>query len=148
VELNEIPAPDRENPLQLNYSYALTNKVSRFGNDIYVGLDWNKPFENMNMGEDRETDYYFDRKVKQKTHKKLRIPSGYKVTHLPKSMSKSHEDFTFRVSFKQTGNEVIYDSEIVVTDGVIRRDNFKLWNEYIEELKEIYNDQIVITKGK
>lgn len=148
VELNGMPAPDRDNPLLLKYSYALTNKVSKFGNDIYIGVDWNKPFEEMNIGDDRETDYYFNRKVKQKTHKKLRIPAGYKVTHLPKSMNRIHKDFTFHVTFKQAGNEVIYDNEITVTDGVIRRDNFNLWNEYIGELKEIYNDQIVITKGK
>lgn len=148
VELTSLPPANREHPLALKYSYALTNKVSRFGDDIYIGLDWNKAFAEMNIGDERETDYYFHRKVKQATYKKLRIPAGYKVTHLPKSMNRTHKNFTFKIGFKQAGNEVIYSNEICVMDGLIRKSDFALWNEYVAELNDIYNDQIVITKGK
>lgn len=148
VELSAIPAVDRENPLGLKYSYALTNKVSKFESDTYIDLDWDKPFGELKIEDDRETDYYFNRKVKQKTQKKFKVPAGYKVTHLPKSMNRVHKDFSFNVSFKQVGNEVIYNNEITVTDGIIRKSNFNVWNEYIVELKDIYNDQIVITKAK
>jgi transglutaminase-like putative cysteine protease len=148
VDLNSIPAVDRENPFTLKYSYALTNKISKFENDIYIDLDWNKTFSELKIDDERETDYYFNGKIKQRTHKKFRIPMGYKVTHLPKSITRTHHDFTLSVSFKQTGNEVIYINEIMVKEGIIRKGNFNVWNEYILELKDIYNDQIVITKGK
>lgn len=148
VDLSSIPAVDRENPFTLKYSYALTNKISKFDNDIYIDLDWNKTFSELKIKEDRETDYYFNGKIKQRTHKKFRIPPGYKVSHLPKSITKTHQDFTLNVTFRQAGNEVIYTNEITVKEGIIRKGNFSLWNEYILELKDIYNDQIVITKGK
>jgi transglutaminase-like putative cysteine protease len=148
VELNAIPEVDRENPLALKYTYALTNKVSKFENDTYIDLEWNKSFGELRIEEDRETDYYFNRKVKQRTQKKFKVPAGYKVTHLPKSMSRVHKDFSFNVSFKQVGGEVIYSNEITVTDGIVRKSNFAVWNEYVLELKDIYNDQIIITKAK
>ncbi|MGC1240497.1 MAG: transglutaminase-like domain-containing protein [Chryseosolibacter sp.] len=148
IELKAIPAADRENALALKYTYTLGNKISRFDNDIYIDLDWNKSFGELNLGEERETDYYFNGKIKQKTSKKFRLPTGYRVTHLPKNMSKTHPAFTMSVSFKQTGSEVIYVNEITVTDGIIRKGDFNVWNESILELKDIYNDQIVITKGK
>lgn len=148
VDLSSIPAVDRENPFTLKYSYALTNKISKFDNDIYIDLDWNKTFSELKIKEDRETDYYFNGKIKQRTHKKFRIPPGYKVSHLPKSITKTHQDFTLNVTFRQAGNEVIYTNEITVKEGIIRKGNFSVWNEYILELKDIYNDQIVITKGK
>lgn len=148
VELKALPEVDRENPLVLNYNYSLTNKISKFDNDIYINLDWDKPFGDVKIEEERETDYYFNRKVKHKTVKKFKVPAGYKVTHLPKGMSRVHDDFTFNINFKQTGTEVIYSNEITVTDGIVRKDNFDVWNGYILELKDIYNDQIVITKTK
>lgn len=148
IELKALPGIDREKPLVLNYTYSLANKISRFENDIYIDLDWDKHFSDLKIDDDRETDYYFSRKVRYKTHKKFSVPTGYKVTHLPKSMTRIHEDFTFTVNFKHSGNEVIYSNEITVTDGVVRKDKFDLWNKYILELKDIYNDQVVITKGK
>lgn len=148
IELKALPEIDRENPLELGYKYSLTNKITRFENDLYIDLDWEKHLNDHKIGEDRETDYYFNRKVRYKTQKKLIVPTGYKVTHLPKSMTRTHQDFTFKVNFKQNGNEVIYSNEITVTDGLVRKDKFEIWNEYILELKDIYNDQIVITKGK
>jgi transglutaminase-like putative cysteine protease len=148
VELKALPEVDRENPLVLNYNYTLTNKISKFDKDIYIDIDWDKPFGDVKIEDERETHYYFNRKVKHKTVKKFKVPAGYKVTHLPKGMIRVHEDFTFNINFKQAGNEVIYSNEITVTDGIIRKDNFSIWNGYILELKDIYNDQIVITKTK
>jgi hypothetical protein len=148
VEIVNTPPVDREKPLEIKYNYALTNKVSKFDGDIYVQLDWNKTFADLKMEEDRETDYYFNRKVKQKVVKKFKVPAGYRVSHLPKGIKKTSKDYSIDVSFKQTGNEVLYTNEITITDGIIRKTNFVTWNESIQELNDVYNDQLVITKNK
>jgi hypothetical protein len=148
VEITNTPPVDREKPLEVQYSFSLANKVSQFGNDLYVDLDWNKTFQDMVIEDSRVSDYYFNRKVKLKTLKKLKLPTGYKVTHLPAGMSKKHSDFAIEVSFKQVGNEVVYTNEITVNQGLIRKQHFSEWNNYIKELKEVYNDQLVLTKAK
>lgn len=146
VEIVNTPPLDREKSLQVKYTYALHNKVSRFDKDLYINFDWNKMYQDLQMKEDRESDYYFHAKVLNKTIKKLKVPAGYKVTHLPKGMSKKHADFSFEVSFKQVGNEILYTNEIIVHKGIIERPAFAVWNSYVKELKEIYGDQIVLTK--
>lgn len=148
VELKEQPVMDRDKPLNLKYSYALTNKVSSFGKDLYVDLEWNKSFSDLKLEEDRETDYYFDKKVKQKISKRFKIPAGYAVTHVPANLVKAHKDFSINVSFKQVGAEVVYTSEINVPDGIIHESSFVDWNATIAELNEIHHDSIVITKTK
>jgi transglutaminase-like putative cysteine protease len=148
VELQQLPELDREKPLDIKYTFSLNNKVSNFGDDVYVDLDWNKSFSDLKMEDDRETDYYFHRKLKQKTNKKFKVPAGYKVTHVPDSFEKIHKDFAFKVTFKQVGNEVVYSNEITVTDGIVRKGTFADWNGMIAQLKEIYNDSIVLTKQK
>ncbi len=148
VEITNAPPVDREKPLEVKYSFTLNNKVSKFDKDLYVDLDWNKSYQNLKMEEDRISDYYFNRKVKLKTSKKFKLPAGYRVTHLPKGMSRKNPDFSFEVSYKQIGNEVVYDNEITVYRGIVKKDSFSIWNECIKELKENYNDQIVLTKSK
>lgn len=148
IEVLNEPPLDREKPLNLQYNYALSNKVSRFGKDIYIDVDWSKAFGDLKLEDDRETDYYFNRKVKQKTVKKLKLPTGYKVTHLPPSLKKAHKEFTFDISFKQVGNEIHYSNEVTIADGLVRKANFQTWNEIIQQLKDVYSDQIVITQSK
>src|SRR5260221_301773 len=120
VEITNAPPVDREKPLEVKYSFTLNNKVSKFDKDLYVDLDWNKSYQNLKMEEDRVSDYYFNRKVKLKTSKKFKLPSGYRVTHLPKGMSRKNPDFSFEVSYKQIGNEVVYDNEITVYRGIVK----------------------------
>ncbi len=148
VEITNTPPEDREKPLEVKYSYALSNKVSRFGNDLYVDLDFNKTYQNMTIENDRVSDYYFNRKVKLKTTKKFTLPVGYKITSLPKGMSKKYPDFSFEVSYKLSGNQVFYSNEITVNQGIVKKNDFGVWNDCIKELKDTYNDQLVLTKSK
>jgi len=146
VEVTKIPDIDRDVPLQMKYHFELGNKISAFDNDIYVDIDWNKTYQNLTIEDDRLTDYYFSRKVKTKTTKRFKIPADYTVSHLPASMNKTFEDFSFQITFKLINNEVHYSNEIIVHDGIVKKNRFEAWNECIKQLKEIYSDQVVITK--
>lgn len=146
VEVTQAPDIDRDMPLQMKYQFELGNKISTFNNDIYVDLDWNKTYQNLTIADDRITDYYFNRKVKTKTTKRFRVPTGYTVSHLPGSMNKVFDDFSFLITYRLVDNEVHYTNEITVREGIVKKDRFATWNDCIKQLKEIYSDQIVITK--
>jgi hypothetical protein len=146
VQVINDPPIDREKPLEVKYSYSLSNKISQFDNDLYVDLDFNKTYQNMTIEDDRVSDYYFNRKVKLKTTKKFKLPVGYKVNSLPKGVSKKYPDFSFEVSYKQVGGDVLYNNEITVNNGIVRKNDFPVWNECIKALKETYNEQLVLTK--
>jgi len=148
VEVTSTPSVDRDKPLEMKYSFSLANKISKFDRDLYIDLDWNKSFQNLIIEDDRFSDYYFNRKVKQKTSKKLKLPLGYKVTHLPKGMSRKNAEFAVEMSFKQIGTDLVYENEITVFRGIIPKQLFPTWNEWVKELKENYNDKIVLTKTK
>jgi Transglutaminase-like superfamily len=146
VTLNQLPPMDREKPLELKYSYILNNKLSAYDKEVYIDLDWDKYLVDAKIEDDRRTDFYFERKVRRTTTKNLVIPPDYKVAHLPAGMSRKNAEFTFKVSYTIVGNEVVYSNEIIVNEGLVRKKSFKEWNECIQELKDIYNDQVVITK--
>jgi transglutaminase-like putative cysteine protease len=148
VEVLAIPAVDRDKPMEVTYTYGLNNKVTKFDNDLYIDIDWNKTFNNYKIEEDRMSDYYFNRKIKNTILKRLALPPGYKISHLPSGISKKHNDFSFNVKFEQKGSDLFYTNEIIVNQGIIRKADFKTWNLYIKELSDVYGDQIVLTKIK
>jgi transglutaminase-like putative cysteine protease len=148
VEVTNTPPIDRDKAMEVKYTYGLSNKVTRFDNDLYVDIDWNKTYKNLKMEEDRESDYYFNRKINTKVVKKLKVPAGYKVTHLPPNLLKTHNDFSISVNFKQEGEDLLYTNEIIVKNGLIKKADFTAWNTAIKELNDVYNDQIVLTKKK
>jgi transglutaminase-like putative cysteine protease len=148
VNVTNVPVIDRDQVMEVKYTFGLNNKVTSFDNDLYIDLDWNKTFKNLTMEDDRMSDYYFERKINTRTVKKLKVPAGYKVSHLPSNLSKKHDDFSITVNFEQRGGELFYTNEIIVSHGLIRKADFKTWNAFIKELNDVYNDQIVLTKLK
>jgi hypothetical protein len=146
VNVTNIPVIDREKAMEVKYTFGLNNRVTSFDNDLYIDLDWNKTFKNLTMEDDRESDYYFERKINTRTIKKLKVPSGYQVTHVPSNISKTHNDFSITVKFEQRGGELLYTNEIIITHGLIKKADFTTWNAFIKELNDMYNDQIVLTK--
>ena len=100
------------------------------------------------MEDDRFSDYYFHRKINTKVTKKLKLPDGYTVTHLPKSLNKNHPDFSFVVSFEQQGSDLLYTNQIIIKHGRIKKSDFEEWNAAVKELNDVYDDQVVLTKKK
>ena len=146
VIVENIPETDRDQPLVLKYNYKLNNRVSSFDKELYIGLDWNKTYSQLEIEDDRFSDYYFGRKVHNKVVKKLELPKDYKITHLPEAIKEEYKDISISINFKQVGNSIIYSNEIIIGSGIIHKDDFEVWNNLVKKLKEVYNDQIVITK--
>jgi transglutaminase-like putative cysteine protease len=148
VKVTNTPPIDREKAMEIKYTYDLTNKVTRFDDDIYVDVDWNKAFGNLKIDDERISDYYFNRKINTSVSKKLRLPDGYTVSHLPKGLNKSHADFSFVAGFEQRDAELVYTSQIIIKHGRIKKADFKEWNAAVKELNDFYDDQVVLSKKK
>lgn len=146
VKVENIPETNRDEPLELEYTYSLGNKVSSFGQEIYVEIDWDKPFAESIIDDGRVTDYYFGRKVKNALEKRMKIPAGYNVTHLPAPIDEQYEDVSLKVDFTTENGYVSYSSEFIIESGRIKKEDFDNWNKIIEKLDELYSDQIVLTK--
>jgi hypothetical protein len=138
---------DRKNPLEFFYDMSLKNQVSAMENEKYITLDYQKEYKNFIFDTTRMKDYVFDNKYYLVKSIVFSVPDGYSVKHLPADMNKSTKDFSIKVSFMQKDKQVLYNKEISIDNGIIRKKDFKLWNSYIKELKKIYNDQIIISKN-
>ena len=129
----------------MEYNATLKNKVSVFDNEMYVDLDYLEEFAYLDFKE-RKTDYEFSYKKDYETNITLEIPTGYKVSELPKALSVSTAAYDINVSYELKGNNILYKKHFIIKNGTIKTTDFTNWNESVTSLKKLYNDQITLTK--
>ena len=135
---------DRETTLNIAYKINVKNAVSSFDNSVYIDLDINKELKDFLL-EERKTDYLFDYKKNLESTTILEIPSEYLVEHIPQDLSVSSQNFDVQVSFEKLENSIVYKKSFNIKNAKIETSDFEQWNEFISNLRAIYNEQIVLT---
>ena len=137
---------DRQKPLQIKFDFKANNQVTKTGNELYVVLDWEKEFSNLEMEADRKNDYEFNQKYYLSTQTELTVPAGYKVDYLPTAFKKITPSWSFEGSYVSKGNSIVYSKKISISKPILKKADFAGWNAFITEINKFYNDQVVLTK--
>jgi len=149
IELSNIKTPDfddRQKPLQIRYDFRTNNQVTRSGSEMFVVMDWDKEFSNLEIEQDRKNDYDLSHKYFVTIQTELVIPAGYTVEYVPPSFKKVSPDYSFEGSYSNKGNTIVYSKTIIVNKPIIGRSEFADWNNFIKEISKFYNDQVVLRK--
>jgi len=149
VVVNNIKEPefnDRQKALQVSFDFTANNQVTKTGNELYVVMDWDKEFSEMEFDADRKNDYEFNQKYYLTSQAELVIPAGYKVDYLPEPFKKSTPEYSFEGSFTNKGKSIVYSKTIIVNKPILHKDGFEQWNSFIKSINKFYNDQVVLVK--
>lgn len=137
---------NRELTLNFSYNISLKNKVSSFDNDIYVDIDFDKQFVDFDLKE-RKTDYVFNFKQDIESITNLKIPPGYTVSQIPENLTFYNENFEVQINFQQKDDILAYQKRFYIKKSKVSTADFKDWNELLSNIKNIYNQQIILTKN-
>ncbi len=149
VEVLNIANPDfsdRQKPLQFKYDLKVNNQVTKTGNELYVVVDWDKEFGDMEMPADRKNDYEFNQKYYLNSQTELAVPDGYKVEYLPAAFKKSTPSWSFEGTYTNKGKSIVYTKTIIINKPILKKSDFAAWNSFIADISKFYNDQVVLAK--
>ncbi|MCB0843215.1 MAG: transglutaminase domain-containing protein [Bacteroidetes bacterium] len=136
---------DRDQLFTLDYSLEINNAVSSFEDEIYLEIDYSQELEGYEMDE-RETDYEFPYKLHLLIDTELELPEDYEVFFLPEPMKETFEGFSASISFEKIENKLFYQKEIIIDTGVLKKEKFEDWDQFISKLQGKYKEQIILTK--
>ncbi|MDC7999466.1 transglutaminase-like domain-containing protein [Aequorivita todarodis] len=136
---------NRDDQLSIDFNLKQANAVSSFDDEIYINLDYNQEYGKWLFNE-RNTDYEFAHKEYLSSEINLELPEGYKVAELPKGIDVNTKHYKIFVDFELSDNVLHYKKVFVMKDAVVRKSNFKEWDETIKSLQSIYNQQIILVK--
>ncbi|MDW3645734.1 MAG: transglutaminase domain-containing protein [Bacteroidia bacterium] len=131
--------------LSIEYELVRDNAVSDFGEEMYVELDYYKPFSDFQL-KDRKTDYLFPHKIRMEREVVLQIPEGFQLGDLAQPIDRSFSDFSFKVKYKKEGNQLIYSNIIEIEKAVLKTEEFEEWNKCIKSLNEFYQQPLTLIK--
>ncbi|TXD83036.1 transglutaminase domain-containing protein [Subsaximicrobium wynnwilliamsii] len=136
---------NRDQNIDIAYDVAIKNAVSSFDGQIYIDLDFDKELATHKM-EKRKTDFIFSSKKDLESVTRLQIPSGYKVSHVPANISISSDNYDMQVMFKKEDRALVYKKQFRIKNAKVATSDFEQWNQFIDQLNALYNDQIILSK--
>jgi hypothetical protein len=148
VNVSNIETTDlltRDTTINISYNIAVKNAVSVFDNQIYIDLDFDKELSAYTMKK-RKTDFLFDTKKNLESTTYLTLPEGYSISHLPKNISVSSDNYDMTVLFRKENNTLIYEKRFKIKNAIVEITDFEEWSSFIKKLNAIYNEQIILTK--
>jgi hypothetical protein len=149
LKISKLKLPnleERSGSLILECAYTFVSAISSFNNEYYLDLDPAKYLKNWDVKETRQSDMDFGEKLHKKYFIELQIPEGFKIASLPENLTISDPEFSFIINYKAEGNKIIYNKELIIHQGIIKKSSFSKWNAAIKQLTRAYENQIVLKK--
>ena len=121
-------------------SYSEGNAINVRGGDLSM--------TQMVAYKNSKNDYEFKYKHYLNQQVKIEVPEGFDVSYIPPSIEEKHPNFSFKVSFEQEGNYIMYHKEISIPAARVKKEDMELWNSCIEKLQDTYKEQLAFKKQK
>jgi len=140
---------DYTKELSVEYNLTWKNVLAEFNNETYLELDNRRKFEDLKIDTaQRKLPYWFQFKDHIVFETVLTLPVDKKVTSLPASLKVDRAGYRFSGSYSVKDSILTYRCEVTLLNPTLNPDQFRQWNEDILQLKNFYNQQIVLTKRK
>jgi hypothetical protein len=140
---------DYNKDVNVEYDIAWKNVLSEFGQETYLEIDNRRSLENFKIDTaTRKLPYWFYFKNHLVFETELSLPDGKKPGELPAVLAVNRPGYSFSGSYALNGSKLNYRCEIILQQPEIRPEQFLQWNNDIDQLKNFYNQQIVLTKAK
>lgn len=137
---------NRESPMVIDYDFDIDNYIVQLQNEIYINpflttySDLDKTLPN------RISPIDFDITYQHNLYMNLEIPNGYKVNSIPKSSQISNKFFDFLYDFSVEDNNIILDYKLSRKVLTINTSEFEEWDKCIEDIKDIFKQNIQLIK--
>lgn len=144
IDFKEIDFDNSEKPYSIDYNFELDNYLVNSGNETYLNLTLDKPYQNDSFEPTRSQTFDHEFLQKKSYQVVLEIPSGHSVTYLPENTTFSNDLLAYQFSYSQKNSKVYLNYDIEVKQTLIKPKQFALWNESLKKLKENYLETIII----
>jgi len=150
VGITNINLPDwtiRDQALDLTYDISLDNQVIDLGKELYLNVEIDHEFAHSDMKKDRVTPYEFSDKYLINSNCEIQLPTKVSIDYLPETVDIQHDKYSFHLAYEKTAdNTIVYSRRIELKETMLEVEDFQEWNAAIQQVKEFYEDQIILKK--
>lgn len=140
--------PQRDEDFSLNYSFIAKNQIIESGNEKYINLEFDRTLSSMEIEENRNCNYFHGYKYFEESITELKIPSNHTVKYLPESISENDPIGSFHLSYEVKDGRLFYHKKLALNKTEIPMAHFPKWKKMIKQLKDFYDDRVVMEVAK
>lgn len=147
-EFTELSKYDYDNEFMVDYSFNIDNYIHNTENEIYVNLNLEKSMIKSKIKKEDKLDKEFNFKNYTKYNFELIIPEGYTVEYIPEDASIEYDKFSSHIKYTRNENSIIYEHDIKLDYLILKKEEHKDFNEFINRLDKAYKESVVLKKEK
>jgi hypothetical protein len=147
INYKENNLTNKDLPYEIDFEFELDNYSIPVGNETYINLFLEKPFENFSLSDDRFSMVDFDFLLEDQYRFTLEIPDGMKVSYFPINVKESNSLMDYSIDYTLKDNQIVLDFKFSTKKLLLKKEDFSLWKSSIHQLKSHYNESIIITKS-
>ncbi len=131
--------------LKFEYQLNLPNYLQNFNDELYLNLNLIKDLENKQIEiQKRKHDLTNEFRYELVQHIQLSLPPNKIIEQLPANKSYTNDQFSFEIKYARENNNIIYDKKITVNHLLLKKNDFKDWNDMLDNLNKAYLETILI----
>ncbi|MEP7264475.1 MAG: DUF3857 and transglutaminase domain-containing protein [Bacteroidota bacterium] len=139
---------DRDSVLAFRYKFNLMNYVTIADDEMYLNMNLKKPYVDdiIDIGK-RKNDRIFDFRFVDENATEL--STGKKVAgKLPPDRKYEGKNFGFSIRYENSAGKIIMHRKVYIDTLLLKMNQFKEWNDFIEQLSSAYKETIVLKTTK
>ena len=135
--------------LRVEYDVLWKDALTVFDKETYFEIDNRRNLDNFKIDTSkRKLPYWFDFKNNMVFETEIQLPNDKTLTILPEKLQIKQPGYSFLASYANRPGKLIYRNEIILNHTEIKPENFLQWNKDIQQLKNFYDQQVVLTQKK
>jgi len=135
--------------LKVEYDVLWKDALTVFDKETYFEIDNRRNLDNFKIDTSkRKLPYWFDFKNNLVFETEIQLPNDKTLTNLPEKLQIKQPGYSFSASYSNPPGKVVYRNEIILNHTEIMPENFLQWNKDIQQLKNFYDQQLVLIQKK
>ena len=135
--------------LKIEYDVFWKDVLTVFDKETYLEIDNSDNLENFKIDTaKRKLPYWFDFKNNLVFETEIQLPSDKTISQLPEKLQIKQPGYSFSASYANPPGKIVYRNEIILNQTEIKTENFSQWNKDIQQLKNFYDQQLVLIQKK
>lgn len=142
----EIPA-DVAGPVQLSADVYFQGQATVLDNEVYLPSSIYNRLKNLQLPEKRDAAVSFDYKRYNVDTLRYSLPQGYVISFLPKTVDIKRDKYHFYGHAVAKGQQVEIVYILELSDFIIKKQEFEIWNEDVKQMKAFLTDQVILKRN-
>lgn len=131
---------------QVEYDFSIGDYISGNENELFINMNLFKYVLTKKIKKTDKYEKHFTNHISYDFYFTLKIPEDRQVDYMPKNEEFSNSMYNYKIEYADRGNEIHYHFFISYNTLILKKEDFRLYNDLIESLYKSYRNSVSLVR--